>query len=187
MGTPDNASILEMADYMSRHGLTDRILAHDEDAIRQIDGMLKEVFKTRNRIKPKIQLSCADKINFMPARYMADNEVLNEMADATPNSNRAYPKALDVFAAFGVKSAESPPRHMLPRERELERLPRHGRQDEKTIPRPFRRHSHHVRPMDGSPHRIATPQQGLSLPDATPALANQKPIYGLGFVDGTET
>ena len=27
MGTPDNASILEMADYMSRHGLTDRILA----------------------------------------------------------------------------------------------------------------------------------------------------------------
>lgn len=107
MGTPDNASILEMADYMSRHGLTDRILAHDEDAIRQIDGMLKEVFKTRNRIKPKIQLSCADKINFMPARYMADNEVLNEMADATPNSNRAYPKALDVFAAFGVKSAKA--------------------------------------------------------------------------------
>ncbi len=36
---------------------------------------------------------------------MADNEVLNKRADATLNSNRAYPKALDVFAAFGVKSA----------------------------------------------------------------------------------
>ena len=27
------------------------------------------------------------------------------MADATPGSNRAYPKGLDVFAAFGVESA----------------------------------------------------------------------------------
>ena len=105
MGGPDNASILEMADYMERHGLADRILAHDETALRQTDDWLKELFKTRNRIRPKIQLSCADKINFMPARYMADNEILGEMADPAPNAERAYPKALDVFAAFGVESA----------------------------------------------------------------------------------
>ena len=105
MGGPDNASILEMAGYMERHGLTDRILAHDETALRQTDDWLKELFKTRNRIRPKIQLSCADKINFMPARYMADNEILGEMADPAPNAERAYPKALDVFAAFGVESA----------------------------------------------------------------------------------
>lgn len=41
----------------------------------------------------------------MPQRYMADNEILGTMADATPGSNRAYPKGLDVFAAFGVESA----------------------------------------------------------------------------------
>ena len=107
MGEPDNASILEMAGYMDRNGLTNRILSRDEDALRQTDGMLKELFKTRNRIRPKIQLSCADKINFMPARYMADNEILGEMADPTPEADRAYPKALDVFAAYGVESAAS--------------------------------------------------------------------------------
>ena len=29
------------------------------------------------------------------------------MVDVTPNSKRAYPKGLDVFAAFGVNSAET--------------------------------------------------------------------------------
>ena len=43
----------------------------------------------------------------MPQRYLADNEVLQEMVDVTPNSKRAYPKGLDVFAAFGVNSAEA--------------------------------------------------------------------------------
>lgn len=105
MGAPDNASILEIADFLEKNGLTEQTLAHDENVLRQTDGMLKDVFKTRNRIRPKIQLSCADKINFMPARYMADNEILGEMADPEPNAERAYPKALDVFAAFGVESA----------------------------------------------------------------------------------
>ena len=109
MGTPDNASIFEMADYMSRHGLTDRILAHDEDAIRQIDGMLKEVFKTRNRIKPKIQLSCADKINFMPARYMADNEVLNEMADCHPQQQPRLSQGFGRVCCLRRKKCDRPP------------------------------------------------------------------------------
>ena len=43
----------------------------------------------------------------MPQRYLADNEVLQELVDVTPNSKRAYPKGLDVFAAFGVNSAET--------------------------------------------------------------------------------
>lgn len=123
----------------------------------------------------------------MPTRYMADNEVLNKRADATLNSNRAYPKALDVFAAFGVKSAAALLDTCYHEKENRKNYPVMAGKDEKTIPRPFRRHSHHVRPMDGSPHRIATPQQRLSLPDANLGLANQKPIYGFGFVDGTET
>ena len=43
----------------------------------------------------------------MPQRYLAHNEVLQELVDVTPNSKRAYPKGLDVFAAFGVNSAET--------------------------------------------------------------------------------
>lgn len=105
MGAPDNASILEIADWLDRNGLTQKALEKDGSVVRQANDVLVALFKTRNRIRPKIQLSCADKINFMPARYMADSEILGEMADATPNSDRAYPKALDVFAAFGVQSA----------------------------------------------------------------------------------
>lgn len=107
MGAPDNASILEIADYLDQNGLTEKVLTKDPDVARQVDGMLIPLFKTRNRIRPKIQISCADKINFLPARYMADNEILGEMADPTPDATRAYPKGLDVFAAFGAESASA--------------------------------------------------------------------------------
>lgn len=105
MGEPDNASVIEMADWLNQHNLTASVMEKDENTGTRINGLLMEVFKTRNRIAPKIQLSCSDKINFMPQRYMADNEILGEMADVTPDSRRAYPKGLDVFSAFGVESA----------------------------------------------------------------------------------
>lgn len=105
MGEPDNASIIEIADFLDKHNLTASVAEKDENVAAHVNSLLTEVFKTRNRITPKIQLSCNEKINFMPQRYMADNEILGTMADATPGSNRAYPKGLDVFAAFGVESA----------------------------------------------------------------------------------
>ena len=69
--------------------------------------MLK-VAASKNRIKPKAALSCVDKINFMPQRYLADNEVLLTLMDCeSAETKRGYPMGLDVMAAFGSESAET--------------------------------------------------------------------------------
>lgn len=107
MGEPDNLSIIEIADYLKSKENIEISAATNEDALDDINKMLIEAFKTRNRIAPKIQISCADKINFMPQRYVADNEILATMTDVEADANRAYPKGLDVLAAFGVASADS--------------------------------------------------------------------------------
>ncbi len=107
MGEPDNASIPEIALFLKTHHLDGAVEYHDENVLLQVNAMLKKLFTTRNRIAPKIQITCTDKINFMPQRYTADNEILSTMTDVTPGSRRPYPMGLDVFAAFGVKSAES--------------------------------------------------------------------------------
>lgn len=106
VGEPDNLSVMEIADWMKEKGIEGMDAATDENVLKELDGMLVEAFKTRNRIKPKIAISCEDKINFMPQRYTADNEILRTMADETPNCERPFPKGLDVMAAFGSRTAE---------------------------------------------------------------------------------
>ena len=106
MGEPDNLSVIEIADWMKKKGIEGTDAATDENVLKELDGMLTEAFKTRNRIKPKIAISCTDKINFMPQRYAADNEILGTMADETPNCERPFPKGLDVMATFGSRTAE---------------------------------------------------------------------------------
>ncbi|MCM1311576.1 MAG: DUF3160 domain-containing protein [Bacteroides sp.] len=107
MGEPDNLSIIEIADYMKAKGFAEISTATNDNVLSDINEMLVEAFKTRNKIAPKIQISCADKINFMPQRYMADNEILAAMTDVTIDAERAFPKGLDVFAALGVTTADS--------------------------------------------------------------------------------
>ena len=107
MGETDNLSLLDIAQILKKNKAE-----YTEDAltpvqIEKVNQALIELAKSKNRIKPKIEISCRDKINFMPQRYLADNEVLQELVDVTPNSKRAYPKGLDFFAAFGVNSAET--------------------------------------------------------------------------------
>lgn len=101
MGQPDNLSILEMADKLKSMGITDIRRTVNPNVLADLDTWLIDRFKTRNRIAPKIQISCADKINFMPQRYMPDSEVLGTMTDVTPDSERAFPKGLDIMAAMG--------------------------------------------------------------------------------------
>lgn len=105
MGTPDNLSVLEIADYLKSHGITDTATALSPDNVELVDNYLADLAKKKNRIKPKIELSCSDKINFMPQRYMIDNEILLTLTDETANSDRAYPKGADVFAVLGCKNA----------------------------------------------------------------------------------
>lgn len=107
MGETDNLSIFDIAQILKKNDA-----GHIEDAltpgqIEKVNQALIELAKHKNKIKPKIEITCRDKINFMPQRYLADNEVIQELVDVNPNSQRAYPKGLDVFAAFGVGSAET--------------------------------------------------------------------------------
>lgn len=107
MGEPDNLSVLDIAQILQKDGIVGIEEALAPAEIEKVNRTLIELAKYKNRIKPKIEISCRDKINFMPQRYLADNEILQEMVDITPNSQRAYPKGLDVFAAFGTSTAET--------------------------------------------------------------------------------
>ena len=105
VGLPDNLSMADISDYLKKKNINDLNVVLSADNIANINTMLIELTKTRNQIKPKIEISCPDKINFMPQRYLIDNDVLQNLVDIAPNSKRVYPKGLDVFAAFGSKSA----------------------------------------------------------------------------------
>ncbi len=105
IGLPDNLSVLDITDFLRKENITDLHAAMTPKTVNKINDRLIELTKTRNQIKPKIELSCPDKINFMPQRYLIDNDVLQNLVDITQNSERAYPKGLDVFAAFGSEPA----------------------------------------------------------------------------------
>ena len=107
MGEADNLSIFDIARILEKNNAI-----HIEDALtaRQIEKVnqaLIELAKHKNNIKPQIEITCRDKINFMLQRYLSDNEVIQKLVDVNPNSQRAYPKGLDVFATFGTGTAES--------------------------------------------------------------------------------
>ena len=106
MGVPDNVAIIDMAEFIAeKFPKADIAELIKGDKRSQIVDWIKEKLKTSNRITPKVAISCPDKLNFMPQRYEPDNEVLGNMGDEKPDAERAYPKGLDVFDAFGVKAA----------------------------------------------------------------------------------
>ena len=107
MGTPDNVSIMEIADVLSQGRDMTLDDVTDMGFLQSLNNNLIKKFKAYNRIKSKkSDGGCDDKINFMPQRYTPDAEVLSNMYDQTPNSERAFPKGLDVFSAFGCKHAD---------------------------------------------------------------------------------
>ncbi len=105
VGLPDNLSFMDIAEYLSKEKLTDMESAMTPFNIAKVNQMLVDLSKTRNQIKPKAEVSCPDKINFMPQRYLIDNDVIQNLVDIKQNAKRAYPRGLDVFAAFGSNSA----------------------------------------------------------------------------------
>jgi hypothetical protein len=105
VGLPDNLSIMDIALYLDKEKVSSMNDALIPANISKVDKMLIELAKTRNVIRPEIEISCKDKINFMPQRYLIDNDVIQKLVDISQNAKRAYPKGLDVFAAFGSKPA----------------------------------------------------------------------------------
>jgi hypothetical protein len=101
IGLPDNLSVMDIADFLKKENIRDLQTALSDETVNKVNNMLLELSKTRNQIKPKIEITCSDKIIFMPQSYLIDNDVLQNLVDIQKNSKRSYPKGLDVFAAFG--------------------------------------------------------------------------------------
>lgn len=106
MGEPDNLSVNDIVNFYDKNSPGDLSSLLRPEIQQKIDEELKRIVKGRNKIKPKVAVSCVDKINFMPQRYLLDNEILQELVDINPDAERAYPKGLDVFAALGNSTAK---------------------------------------------------------------------------------
>ncbi|WP_299439676.1 DUF3160 domain-containing protein [uncultured Aquimarina sp.] len=108
IGQPDNVSFLDLVKILESQDFLLENLLSKEDSLEDFRGIVKKIADIQNKIKAKEAGSCVDKINFIPQRYLSDNEVLQELVDLKSEvSKRAYPKGLDVMAAFGSKSAEN--------------------------------------------------------------------------------
>lgn len=106
IGEPDNVSVLDICNLLKTNKITGFNKLQDKATQTVLANAIKSLCSNKNRIRPAEAINCVDKINFMPQRYLPDNEVLNTMHDARLSSQRPTPKGLDVFAAFGVARAE---------------------------------------------------------------------------------
>ena len=107
IGLPDNVSFLQLAEVIQNNNYDLNSLFSNANNYNNFKREIKKIADAQNLIKPKVPMSCVDKINFMPQRYLHDNEVLQELVDVknTP-TQRGFPKGLDVMAAFGSTKAE---------------------------------------------------------------------------------
>ncbi len=105
MGEPDNFSIVKLSDYISEKYSNASLTELFNNS--QLKTWIKKQFEVCNRVKPKVEVSDPDKINFMPQRYTVDGEILSKMFDEKPNSQRPFPRGLDVFDALGFSPATS--------------------------------------------------------------------------------
>lgn len=106
-GEPDNLAFTDIIGILQKNKITTPEEALSAEVLQKISSELGTIAKRKNRIKPKIEVTCSDKINFMPQRYLFDNEVMQNLVDVEPNAKRAYPKGLDVFATMGWETAEN--------------------------------------------------------------------------------
>lgn len=103
IGKPDNVSLIDLCNILSRENIRSIDELVTPQRLASIRNTLKEIDASKNVIKPKIENTCPAKLNFMPARFVLDNEILQEMADP---DKRPFPKGLDVLASFGARPAE---------------------------------------------------------------------------------
>lgn len=103
VGKPDNLSVLDLCDIIKKQNASSLQALLSSESRAAIRNEMGKLAATKNSIRPKKEETCRDKINFMPARFVLDNEILLTMSD---KDSRPFPKGLDVMAAFGSKTAE---------------------------------------------------------------------------------
>ena len=106
VGEPDNVSVMQLAREMKKSNKSADVILGSNSELKKFRSAIQKIADQQNRISPKQIVSCKDKINLMPQRYLADNEILQELVDVeSPATMRPVPKGLDVLAAFGSDDA----------------------------------------------------------------------------------
>ncbi|MBO4730136.1 MAG: DUF3160 domain-containing protein, partial [Bacteroidaceae bacterium] len=106
-GPSDNVSILQLADYLRANNITDFNVVNDKDTMAKVLAELVRLNNEHNQLSTKMEAITGFNINFMPQRFLCDNEVIGKLVDDTPNCDKAYPSGVNVFAVFGSKTAET--------------------------------------------------------------------------------
>ncbi|MBP3512279.1 MAG: DUF3160 domain-containing protein [Prevotella sp.] len=109
VGQSDGVSLLDLAGRLKAQRMPAARLMTDDRALARLMQTMMQLSRSKTRIRPKIEVTCPEKMWLMPQRYLYDNEVLQELVDVKtmPETRRGNPKGLDVMAAFGSAAAGS--------------------------------------------------------------------------------
>ena len=105
-GPSDNVSILQLCDYLRQNNIRDINAVNDSEVMAKVNAELKRLNAANNKLSTNMEAVTGFNINLMPQRFLCDNEILGKLVDDKPNSDKAYPTGVNVFAAFGSKIAE---------------------------------------------------------------------------------
>lgn len=107
IGDADNLSVTDICDYYNKNNIVKIESLSQKKVINEIIKYLTVKAKEKDQIQPKLKLACHPKINFMPQRYLVDNDILQQFVDTTKNAKKAFPKALEVLSVLGIESAKN--------------------------------------------------------------------------------
>ena len=107
MGTPDNVTILQVANRIKEMGLPIEKLLSSRKEMANLTKDIEEIAKRQIRIELKKTRGSKYVVDIMPQRYQPDAEALITTTDQdSPVSLRPCPKGLDWMAVMGLPGAE---------------------------------------------------------------------------------
>jgi len=107
MGTPDNVTIIQVANRIKEMGLPIEQLLSSRKEMANLTKDIEEIAKRQMRIELKKTRGSKYVVDIMPQRYQPDAEALiTTMDQDSPVSLRPCPKGLDWMAVMGLPGAE---------------------------------------------------------------------------------
>ena len=107
MGTPDNVTIIQVANRIKEMGLPIEQLLSSRKEMANLTKDIEEIAKRQMRIELKKTRGSKYVVDIMPQRYQPDAEALIATTDQdSPVSLRPRPKGLDWMAVMGLPGAE---------------------------------------------------------------------------------
>ena len=107
MGTPDNVTIIQVANRIKEMGLPIGQLLSSRKDMANLTKDIEEIAKRQMRIELKKTRGSKYVVDIMPQRYQPDAEALITTTDQdSPVSLRPCPKGLDWMAVMGLPGAE---------------------------------------------------------------------------------